>query len=184
MSRRRGLAWLSLALGWLVLDQLTKAAVVAAFTPPGSLRTTLLPWLDLTLTYNPGAAFGLLNDHGWSRFLFIIVATGALLAMVIWRRSLLQLPWPQRAGLALVAAGAAGNLIDRIVRGGLVVDFIHFHIDRYNFVWPDFNIADIGVTCGMALYVIHSLLTERAAQAAIDEAPATEPVADPTVDAG
>jgi len=179
MTRRRGYAFLGLALGWLVLDQLTKAAIVANLTPSGSRSIPLLPWLDLTLTYNPGAAFGLLNNHDWARVVFIIVATGALLAMAWWRRALLQLPTPQRVGLALVAAGAAGNLIDRVVRGGLVVDFIHFHIDSIGFVWPDFNVADIGVTCGMTLYVIHSLLTERAAQQ--DEPPET---ADSPADAG
>jgi len=168
-----------LALGWLMLDQLTKAAIVAALTPPGSRRIPLLPpYLDLTLTYNPGAAFGLLHHVAWSRVLFIVVATGALLAMVWWRRALLALPGPQRAGLALVAAGAAGNLIDRVIRGGLVVDFIHFHIDSIGFVWPDFNVADIGVTCGMAIYVVHSLWTDRAARPAADDPPAAVEPAD------
>jgi len=55
--------------------------------------------------------------------LFIVVATGALLAMVCWRRALLALPGPQRAGLALSPPGP-GNLIDRVI-GRLVVDFIH-----------------------------------------------------------
>ena len=165
MTNRRGRAFLGLVLGWLVLDQLTKAAIVASLAPPGSRWVPIVPpWLDLTLTYNPGAAFGLLHNVAWSRVLFIVVATGALLAMVRWRRSLLALPTPQRVGLALVAAGAAGNLVDRIVRGGLVVDFIHFHIDKLNFVWPDFNVADIGVTCGMTLYVVHSIMSDLAAR--------------------
>lgn len=174
---RRAAGFLGLVLGWVLLDQWTKAAIVAAYSPSGAHRTELTDWLALTLTYNPGAAFGLFNSHGWARYLFILVAVGALAGMVIWRRPLLALPGPQRAGLALVAAGAAGNLLDRLVRDGLVVDFIHFHLDTIGFVWPDFNIADIGVTCGMALYVSHSLWWEArlARQAAPHSPPSPEP---------
>ena len=76
---------------------------------------------------------------------------------------------------------AAGNLVDRAVRGGQVVDFIHFYIRRIGFDWPVFNVADIGVTCGMTVYVLHTLWSdlhsgEPAATAAKREA---EPAAPP-----
>ncbi|NUQ01591.1 MAG: signal peptidase II [Armatimonadetes bacterium] len=157
----RGRHFLGLAAGWLALDQATKLAVVLGFKTPGRSHVTLLPgYLDLTFTYNSGAAFGILNNVAWSRFLFAAIAFAALAAMVYWRRVILALPGPQRLGLALVAGGAAGNLVDRLCRGGLVVDFIHFHIARIGFVWPDFNVADIGVTCGMILYVAHAIWTD------------------------
>lgn len=151
--------FVAVALAWLALDQLTKALVVRSFGQPGSPHLVLLPgWLDLCYTLNPGAAFGLLNHVAWSRWLFSLVAAGALLAMIVWRRGLLALPAVERFGLALVAGGAAGNLVDRLVRDGLVVDFIHFYIERTGFVWPDFNVADIGVTVGMFVYISHALI--------------------------
>ena len=57
-------------------------------------------------------------------------------------------------GLALILGGAIGNVIDRLVRAphgfmsGHVVDFIDFQF------WPVFNVADIGVTCGIILVII------------------------------
>jgi signal peptidase II len=176
---RRGLWFALAALLWLGLDQATKAAILHWFARPGAQPLVLAPgWLDLVLTFNTGAAFGLLRGVVWSRLLFVFVAVAALVAMVAWRRAMLALPWPQRLGLALVAGGAAGNLLDRLFRGGEVVDFIRFHIDPLGFVWPHFNVADIGVTCGMTLYVLHAVLHDlRSRRALAAAAPPPQPQA-------
>ncbi|HET97485.1 MAG TPA: signal peptidase II, partial [Desulfurivibrio alkaliphilus] len=55
--------------------------------------------------------------------------------------------------LALIAAGAIGNLIDR-VRFGQVTDFLDFYWRGYN--WPGFNIADSAITVGVALFLLAS----------------------------
>ncbi|MCC7491303.1 MAG: signal peptidase II [Fimbriimonadaceae bacterium] len=175
MASRRG--WfIALAVGWLVLDQLTKLAVLTAVQTPGRHATVVPGCLDLTLTYNRGAAFGMLHNVAGARLLFVAVAGAALVAVVCWQRAILVLPAVQRHGLALVTAGAAGNLLDRLFRDGAVVDFIHFYLPRYNFVWPDFNVADIGVTCGMAAFVLHSVWSDwrvtRGAGVAADAGPA------------
>ncbi len=150
----RASRFVGVAVAWLLLDQATKLLVVHLFRVPGHHVTVVPGWLDLTLTSNSGAAFGILNGARW---LFVLIGLGALGAVVYFRRQVLALPVLPCYALALVAAGAAGNLVDRVLRGGQVVDFIHFHIARIGFVWPDFNVADIGVTCGMTVYVCYVL---------------------------
>jgi signal peptidase II len=61
--------------------------------------------------------------------------------------------------LALILAGAVGNLIDRIWLGQ-VIDFIQLYYDRW--YWPVFNIADIAIPIGAALLVVDSLRTKNA----------------------
>jgi signal peptidase II len=53
--------------------------------------------------------------------------------------------------LALLAGGAAGNLVDRVMHGA-VTDFVELHAG--NFYWPAFNLADSAITAGAALMVI------------------------------
>lgn len=163
--RRAQRIFASTFVGWFVLDQVTKALVVARFGQPGSVFRELVPgYLELTFNQNSGAAFSMLRGHAGARLLLIAVATTALALVFAYRRMICALPWPQWLGLAFVAAGAAGNLYDRILRGGLVVDFIRCHIrlGSFHYIWPDFNVADMGVTCGMLAYVAHALWTERA----------------------
>lgn len=157
---RRGRRFVGLAAAWLIADQLTKVWVLSAFAHVGEGRVLLPGLLEFSLTFNTGAAFGLLQGTPWSRAMFIVIACGALAAMWLYRRSIVRLAWPERLGLALVAGGAAGNLIDRLFRPDGVVDFIHFHIAAIGFDWPHFNVADIGVTCGMVLYVGTALITD------------------------
>jgi len=149
-----------LATCWVVLDQITKAIVVSAGAS-GTVLLTLVPgWFELTHSRNPGAAFGMLNQQAGGRWILAIVALVALGVLIALRRRVWALPTPQRVGLALVAAGALGNLTDRLFRDGLVVDFIRVYLPtggEQRYIWPDFNVADIGVTCGMTLYVVHTL---------------------------
>jgi signal peptidase II len=99
--------------------------------------------LWLTHVHNTGAAFGMLAGWGWA---FIVVSV-AVLAVIGWA-ALVARPESGvvRLGLALVAGGAAGNLIDRVLAGG-VTDFIDVGW------WPVFNVADIALDCGVALIV-------------------------------
>jgi signal peptidase II len=179
-ERRAARGFLLLGAAWLALDQATKALVVACFGEPGRVHRVLVPdYCELTYSLNAGAAFGLLAQHGSARVVLVLVALAALGAVWACRRTIWALPWPQRVGLALATAGALGNLVDRLARGGLVVDFLRCHLrwGSWHYLWPDFNVADIGVTCGMALYIVHALYTDRQlaareAQAPIDTADA------------
>ena len=61
-------------------------------------------------------------------------------------------------GLGMVIGGALGNVIDR-VRFGAVFDFLFFYYQQYS--WPAFNIADTGISVGVGLLLIDSLLDSR-----------------------
>ena len=109
--------------------------------------------LDLRYSENRGVAFSLFEDLpvGLRTPMVVGFTTLALGAIFLyWRRrasgSLEQL------GLALVVAGAVGNLLDRLGRG-YVVDFIHFAH------WPVFNVADVLILAGGALLVAGTLRT-------------------------
>ena len=105
-------------------------------------------WLRLTLVRNPGAAFGLyLGDY--SRYIFMVLTIGALI--ILWRlyQTTREGDLPRTLAIALVCAGAIGNLIDRIRWQEGVVDFID--IGFRDMRWPTFNVADMAVSTGAFL---------------------------------
>jgi|SRR5690554_4251021 len=121
----------------------------------------VLPFLNWTLLHNPGAAFSFLSDAGgWQRWFFTTVSFVVSGVFFVW---LLRTPITQglmRYSLALIIAGAVGNLLDR-VRLGYVVDFISVHWQNTYF-FPAFNIADSAITVGATLMIIDILLNKEA----------------------
>ena len=104
--------------------------------------------LRLTLVRNKGAAFGLyLGDY--SRYIFMVLTVGALI--ILWRlyQSTREGDVPRTLAIALVCAGALGNLIDRIRWHEGVVDFID--VGFRDMRWPTFNVADMAVSTGAFL---------------------------------
>ena len=156
--RRAFAAWLASAAGLAAIDQITKEWVLAELTGP----VAVLPFLNLVLVHNPGAAFGLLSQAGgWQRWFFIVA--GVVIAVFIseWLRRSAPAGRPLLcAGLALVLGGAFGNLWDRLARGA-VVDFIDVYYGRYH--WPAFNVADAAITTGALILVLVSFLGDRPA---------------------
>jgi signal peptidase II len=144
--------WLTLAAAIVLADQAAKYAIVQYFAAHRPIELT--SFLNLLLVYNTGAAFSFLSDAaGWQRAFFITIA----LAASVWIVFLLRKYSQQRLfalALALVLAGAVGNVIDRIFVGA-VIDFIDFHALGYH--WPAFNVADSSITCGAALLVWDAL---------------------------
>jgi signal peptidase II len=138
----------------LVLDQLTKAW--ASDRLPGDPVVVIDGWLEFAYAENTCFSFGLFNGSniGW---LIAIVAVGAIAAMaVLVGRS--TRAW-EVVGFALVAGGAAGNLMDRLLRGdgiadGAVVDFIKVPLI------PNFNVADAALTVGVILLLALSMRAE------------------------
>jgi signal peptidase II len=147
--------WLWLAAGVIAADQLTKAAVVAAFRDGGGWPVT--GWFTLVLTYNTGAAFSFLaSASGWQRWLLAAIAcAAAVFIVVLLRRGGSTL---YSAGLALILGGALGNLIDRLMLGK-VVDFLLFHYAEW--AYPAFNVADSAITVGAALLLFDSFRRPR-----------------------
>lgn len=151
--------WLWVSVAVVVLDQVTKTAILAALSPGGELPLT--PFFSLVLTFNTGAAFSFLAAaSGWQRWLFAAIAIAAS-ALIVWLLKRGGSAW-YCLGLALILGGAIGNLWDRLVLGQ-VVDFLLFHYARWSY--PAFNVADSAITVGAALLIIDSFRLRRGAPA-------------------
>lgn len=116
------------------------------------------PLLEFSFSFNLGAAFGFLNDASWSRFFFIAVTLLALAYMAWLARTLPTRKAYGFVAIGLIAAGAAGNLHDRLVRandGGHygVVDFIKVNYP-WGGSWPTFNVADALLLVGVLALLI------------------------------
>jgi signal peptidase II len=126
------------------LDQVTKVWAEGRLTQ-GSIP--VIPGA-LTLQYarNQNFAFGLGEMLPvWMRVAVVILLT--LLLVVLLLRAEDR---PSQIGFAMAVAGSIGNIADRI-RLGYVVDFIYWH---GGFKWPNFNVADMLVVCGVAVLFI------------------------------
>jgi signal peptidase II len=146
-------AWLWLSALVVVLDQATKA--LAELYLDALKPLNILPFFDLVLAYNTGAAFSFLRGAGgWQRWFFVVLTMVVLVFLLHWLRGLGPRQRVLAAGLALVIGGALGNLIDRIATGA-VVDFLDFFYGTWH--WPAFNVADSAITLGVALLLVDSL---------------------------
>lgn len=154
-----GWRWLPVTVAVIALDQLVKLWIVDHLALYRTVR--LLPVLDITLTYNKGAAFSLLAEaSGWQKWLFAGLAVAVAAAIVFWLRRLNGRT--QRLlclSLTLIMGGALGNLSDRL-RIGHVVDFIIAHWHGVYFPWA-FNVADSAITVGAALLLLDAWLEAR-----------------------
>lgn len=153
------LRWLWLSAGVIVVDQVTKAVIVATFRE--FERIELLPIFEITRLHNTGAAFSMLHDAGgWQHYFFVVLATGVSVGIAWWLSKLrFRANRWLAAGLALIAGGAVGNVIDRLMHGH-VVDFLHFHWYE-SWYFPAFNVADTAITIGAGLLILDSLLESR-----------------------
>lgn len=131
----------------VLLDQATKLAAVSALKDGDPF--VLIPGaFQLQYLENRGAAFGLLQN---ARIFFLTVTLVALAAVIY---VLVRLPLKRkyivlRFLMVLIAAGAAGNMIDRVFLG-YVRDFLYFSLIDF----PIFNVADIYVTCATILLIL------------------------------
>ncbi len=138
-----------LASGILIADQFSKYLVLLNIIP--SEKIPLLPFLNLTLTFNTGVAFGLFAGGGdSSRLVLAGMAMLVSLVLLIWWGRLPRDFLLRRHALLLIIAGALGNALDRLFYGH-VVDFIDFHF--FGWHYPSFNVADSAITLGaLALF--------------------------------
>ncbi len=155
--------------GWIALvviiaDQVSKyLAVKYLITGP----VKLLPFLQLSLGYNSGAAFGFLSTaSGWQNLVFVIIAIIVSFFILLMARRLGANETQVLVGLLLILGGAIGNVIDRLTTGegvgffealgnGYVIDFIDFYWGSWHF--PAFNIADSAITIGAVLLILDTI---------------------------
>lgn len=167
MSRNQ-LTLLGLLSGLIVLgaDQASKAWILYGIDLPRVGQVVLAPVLNLSMVWNRGVTFGLLNGvGGWSYLGLAGLALIVVVALGIWLR---RADSPVVAiCLGSVAGGALGNVIDRL-RFGAVVDFIDFHIGAWH--WYVFNVADAAIVCGVVALVLQMQFAGRRAEAQRHEA--------------
>ncbi|MDR0248922.1 MAG: signal peptidase II [Oscillospiraceae bacterium] len=151
---RQKLAYCAAAAAMFASDRLLKM-LVSARKP----ETTLIPGvLRVTYVENRGAALGMFDAVPYFH-VFVIALSFAVLAAVAW--AVAKGALRNRAAewsLTAVFAGAAGNLADRLLNGGFVVDFLAFDIVLNFFV---FNLADVYITFGCAALCLCMLVTGR-----------------------
>ncbi len=157
----RRLPWLlGLSAFLLAADRLTKIWV-DKHVPMGGAIPIIHRVLRITHWTNDGAAFSMFADSAsphtvrWILISFSLVAAVAVLIAMIRMGSRFTLT---TVGLAMILAGALGNVHDRIAYGS-VVDFIEVHIFSYH--WPDFNVADSSIVVGACMLMLDSLLPEK-----------------------
>jgi len=146
--------WLILTgLAIVLADQASKYAIIHFFDKPEPPPPVdVIPHvLRFTFTTNTGGAFGWFKDG--TPWLIGITATILLVGVVMLVLGKIKpglLTW----SVTMVIAGGLGNLIDRMVHDGHVIDFIDVHI-----IWNyNFNIADSAVVVGVSLIILHLLL--------------------------
>ena len=176
----------------VVLDQVVKRWVVSHFDGVEGASQTIIPGtFDLILTYNPGAAWGVLGNvkpEALRIGLFVLISISAVVMVVYLTRRARNdqklLVW----SLALVLGGAIGNLIDRIFIGK-VIDYLDFYTHASWFSalmekisgegchatwgchWPAFNVADIAISVGVAALVLEGFVTKKRPSEATEPAP-------------
>ncbi|WP_410498216.1 signal peptidase II [Chitinibacter sp. S2-10] len=148
--------YLGLAFVVLILDQISKHWIEAVFEMH-QIKPIIPGFFNLTLAYNPGAAFSFLADaDGWQRHFFTGLALIVSVVIVFLLKKHQGEPRYATA-LALILGGAIGNAIDRMIFGH-VIDFIQVYYQHW--YYPAFNIADSAICIGAVLMVIDSFKKE------------------------
>ena len=163
MTRKYSLwkiAYLAIASGMFMIDQSTKAWAARRLRFSGDV--SVIPnFLNFAYAQNTGVAFSMFDQQGdsgrWGLSIVAIVA-GALVLYFFWRT-------PRSddrilGSLALLLAGIAGNVADRL-RLGFVIDFIDVQFGSWHY--PTFNVADAAICVGAGLLLLDVFLSKRKA---------------------
>ena len=135
----------------ILLDQLTKyIAFIVLFKEKQVL--IINHYLNFRPVWNDGISFGMLQGYGnFGRISFIIIAISISLWIILYSRKLNIIGF---VGYNMIAGGALGNVIDRLIHGK-VIDFIDVHYKEYH--WPTFNMADSFIFMGVLLFIYNEL---------------------------
>ena len=156
------MAYLAIAGGVFLIDQTTKAWAVRRLRF-GDDISVINGFLNFAYAQNPGVSFSMLDDHGnagrWG--LSVVAMIAAILVVYFFWRT------PRSddrilGALALLLAGIAGNVTDRL-RLGYVIDFIDVQFGSWHY--PTFNVADMSICIGAGLLILDMFLSKRKEQA-------------------
>ena len=168
-SPKAALFWPLLA-AVLALDVTTKSLAVTYLAPQYVPHEVLGESVRLTLAYNSGASFGI-GVGAYSRVVFTALALLALVILGQLYRTAAPGDRSRGVALALICAGAVGNMLDRVRSSRGVVDFIDLGIGEARFY--TFNVADVAITTG-AVLLAWILWQEDRTQALASARPVTE----------
>jgi signal peptidase II len=152
------LAYLAIAGGVFMIDQSTKAWAARKLRFGGDIPV-INDILNFAYAQNTGVAFSMLDEHGdagrWGLSVVAMIA-GVLVLYFFWRT-------PRSddrilGALALLLAGIAGNVTDRL-RLGFVIDFIDVQFGSWHY--PTFNVADASICIGAGLLLLDLFLTKK-----------------------
>ena len=150
---KKVLLWLWLSVLIIILDQGSKD--FASHNLLVGQSVYIFTFLNFTLNYNFGAAFGFLNsENGWQIIFFSVISLTISIILIIWLSRIPRSNIVMIQGLALIIGGALSNCIDRI-RYGYVMDFIDVHVKDWHFAI--FNIADSTICIGVFLLIVNML---------------------------
>ena len=160
----RRLRWLWLTLGVVFLDRASKAWIESrplSYFP----HTVIDNVFEIVYSRNPGIAFSYFADSSSKLVPYLLIAGSVVIIGVIaWLLvASRQLNALSAAGLALLLAGATGNVTDRMIHGA-VTDFLQIWVRilpwRLFNPWPTFNVADAAVTAGAILLIFDVLFSQ------------------------
>jgi signal peptidase II len=155
------IAYLAIAGGVFLIDQSTKAWAVRRLRL-GEDISVIPGFLNLAYAQNTGVAFSMLDDHGdtgrWGLSIVAMVAA-VLVIYFFWRTP--RTDDRILGALAMLLAGIAGNVVDRL-RLGFVVDFIDVQFGQWHY--PTFNVADAAICVGAGLLILDMVLVKRKQQ--------------------
>ncbi len=132
-------------------DQYTKYFISTNFQL-GEGTEFINGFIDIEYIHNSGGAWGILSGNTW------VLLSLTIIVMLILITLLLKVGMKSKLffwSVSLIISGGIGNLIDRIFRGGNVVDFLHF---EFLPTFPVFNIADISVVTGTGLLILYFVI--------------------------
>ena len=160
------LAYLAIAGGVFMIDQTTKAWATRVLRFEGD-RTVISGFLNFAYAKNTGVAFSMLDDNGdagrWGLSVVAFIAA-TLVLYFFWRTP--RTDDRIMGALALLLAGIAGNVTDRM-RLGFVVDFVDVQFGSWHY--PTFNVADAAICIGAGLLVLDIFFSKRRQAAANNE---------------
>ena len=136
-----------LAAASLILVDLFSKGYVEDFLQQGDV-VNILPFLSITLAFNSGIAFSLLDFNNFFTD-YVLLFIGLIITIFLVRLFKQEDNITLKVGLILIISGALGNIIDRAM-DGVVTDFLLFFVGNTPFFI--FNLADAYISCGAVLY--------------------------------
>ena len=136
-----------LAAASLILVDLFSKGYVEDLFQQGNV-VNILPFLSITLAFNSGIAFSLLDFNNFFTD-YVLLFIGLIITVFLVRLFKQEDNKTSKVGLILIISGALGNIIDRAMDGG-VTDFLLFFVGNTPFFI--FNLADAYISCGAVLY--------------------------------